>query len=167
MILFKKTRNRECCICDFPIKSRTANGWFDHVCKAEYLFLENIFSAKEMYQMGISTFDIYFSKINKILEYLDDFCEDLEQQHKISLLDNKPNPELEKGINEIQKIKINGEEENEVTKKKVLDFLYKQSIKFLATDKIYSSGSCLIVSEKFLINLFYIYTDCHVFHLVT
>ena len=51
--------------------------------------------------MGISTFDIYFSKVNKILEYLDDFCEDLEQQHKISLLDNKPNPELEKGINEI------------------------------------------------------------------
>ena len=31
------------CICDFPIQSRTDKGWFKHVCKAEYLFLENIF----------------------------------------------------------------------------------------------------------------------------
>ena len=89
----QNTPKKECCICDFPIKNRTANGWFDHICKAEYLFLENIFSAKEMFRMGISTFDIYFSKINKILECLDDFCEDLEEQHKISLIDNKPNPE--------------------------------------------------------------------------
>ena len=89
----QNTPKKECCICDFPIKNRTVNGWFDHICKAEYLFLENIFSAKEMFRMGISTFDIYFSKINKILECLDDFCEDLEEQHKISLIDNKPNPE--------------------------------------------------------------------------
>ena len=110
--------------------------------------------------MGISTFDIYFSKIIKILECFENFCEDLEQQHKILLLDSKPNPELEETINEIKKIKIKGKEENEVTKKKVLGFLYKQSIKFLPTDKISSSG--LIVFEKFLINLFYIYTDRHV-----
>ena len=77
------------------------NGWFDHVYKAEYLFLENIFSAKEMYQMGISNYDIYFSKINKILECLDDLCEDLEHQHKISLDGNKPNPELEETVKEI------------------------------------------------------------------
>ena len=49
-----------------------------------------------------------------------------------------------------------------MTKKKVLGFLYKQSINFLQTEKI--ANSCLIVSEKFLINLFYIYTDHHVVH---
>ena len=97
----QNTLKKECCICNFPIKSRTVNGWFDHVCKAEYLFLKNIFSAKEMCQMGISNYDIYFSKINKILECLDDFCEDLEHQHKISLDGNKPNPELEETVKEI------------------------------------------------------------------
>ena len=45
--------------------------------------------------MGISTFDIYYNKINKILDSLDDFCEDIEHEHKISILDNKSNPELE------------------------------------------------------------------------
>ena len=70
--------------------------------KQNIYFLENIFSAKEMYQMGISNYDIYFSKINKILECLDDFCEDLEHQHKISLDGNKPNnPELEETVKEI------------------------------------------------------------------
>ena len=113
--------------------------------------------------MGISTFDIYYNKINKILDSLDDFCEDIEHEHKISILDNKSNPELEGTIKQIKNIKIKGEEEKVVTKKKVLAFLYKQSINFLPTDKISSSG-CLIVSEKFLINLFYIYTDCHVVH---
>ena len=160
----RNTRKKTCCICDFPIKSRAQNGWFNHVCKAEYLFLENIFSAKEMFQMGISTFDIYYNKINKILDSLDDFCEDIEHEHKISILDNKSNPELEGTIKQIKNIKIKGEEEKVVTKKKVLAFLYRQSINFLPTDKISSSVGCLIVSEKFLINLFYIYTDRHVVH---
>ena len=69
----QNTLKKECCICDFPIKSRAANGWFDHVCKAGYLFLENIFSAKEMYRMGISDFDTYYIKIIKIFECLDVF----------------------------------------------------------------------------------------------
>ena len=118
-----------------------------------------------MYQMGISTFDIYFNKVNKILDCLDDFCEDLEQEHKMSLLSNNSNPELEETVEQIKNIKIKGEEEKVVTKKKVLGFLYKQSINFLPTDKISSSNNgCLTLSEKFLINLFYIYTDRHVVH---
>ena len=35
----RNTPKKTCCICDFPIKSRAENGCFDHVCKAEYLFL--------------------------------------------------------------------------------------------------------------------------------
>ena len=113
-----------------------------------------------MYQMGISTFDIYFNKIKKILNCFDDFCEDLEHEDKFSLLDNNPNPELEETVEQITNIKIKGDEEKVVTKKKVQGFLYKQSINFLQTDKISSSSNgCLTLSKKFLINLFYIYTD--------
>ena len=159
----RNTPKKTYCICDFPIKSRAENGWFNHVCKAEYLLLGNIFSAKEMYRMNISNFDIYFNKINKILDSLDDFCEDIENEHRISLLEEKPNPKLDDTIKQIKNIKIKGEDDKELTKKKVLGFLYKQSINFLPTDKIFSSER-LIVSEKFLINLFYIYTDRHVVH---
>ena len=35
----RNTPKKTCCICDFPTKSRAENGCFDHVCKAEYLFL--------------------------------------------------------------------------------------------------------------------------------
>ena len=159
----RNTPKKTYCICDFPIKSRAENGWFNHVCKAEYLLLGNIFSAKEMYRMNISNFDIYFKKINKILDSLDDFCEDIENEHRISLLEEKPNPKLDDTIKQIKNIKIKGEDDKELTKKKVLGFLYKQSINFLPTDKIFSSER-LIVSEKFLINLFYIYTNRHVVH---
>ena len=156
----QNTLKKECCICDFPIKSRAANGWFDHVCKAGYLFLENIFSAKEMYRMGISDFDTYYIKIIKIFECLDVFCEDLEIRHKTSLQNGKEDPELEQIVNEIKKIKIKGEDDHEVTKKKVIGYLYNQSIKFLPTDKI---SNIAVVSEK-IFNLHYIYTDQHVVH---
>ena len=155
------TPKKTCCICDFPIKSRAENGWFNHVCKAEYLFLENIFSAKEMYQMGISNFQIYFRKINKILDNFDGFCSDLESKNRISLVQEKPNPELDETVRQIKNIKIKGEEDKVVTKKKVLDFLYKKLIHFLPTDKI---ATDFIVSEKFLVNLLFIYTDRHVVH---
>ena len=37
-----------CCLCDFPINTRAKNGWFDHVIKAEYLFLENIYTSCDL-----------------------------------------------------------------------------------------------------------------------
>ena len=156
----KDTPKKTCCICDFPIKSRAANGWFDHVCKAEYLFLENIFSAKEMFQMGISTFDIYFGKIKKILDSFDDFCEDIEHKYKISILEDEQNLELENTIQQINNIKIKGEDG--VTKKKIIAFLYTKTIHFLPTDKIDTAG--FLASEKFLDNLFFIHKDQHVVH---
>ena len=96
----RNTPKKTCCICDFPIKSLAEQGWFEHVCKAGYFFLENIFSAKEMYRMGISTFDIYFNKIRKILDSVNDFCE------------------LDDTIKQIKNIKIKGEDDKEVTRKK-------------------------------------------------
>ena len=51
-----------CCICDFSIDSRAPNGWFEYICKAEHLFLENLYDAKEMLHMGIFNFEIFFGK---------------------------------------------------------------------------------------------------------
>ena len=37
-----------CSLCDFPINLRAKNGWAEHAFKAEHLFLENIYSEKQM-----------------------------------------------------------------------------------------------------------------------
>ena len=42
------TSETTCSICDFPLEPESKNGWFDHVVKAEYLFLKNIYSESEM-----------------------------------------------------------------------------------------------------------------------
>ena len=43
----------ECQICDFLIDPFPKNSWFNHVCSAEYLFLENIYSKRDLFKMGI------------------------------------------------------------------------------------------------------------------
>ena len=52
-----------CCLCDFPIDPRIKNGWLDHVIKAEYLFLENIYSNEEMKKMKIEKLEIFAKNI--------------------------------------------------------------------------------------------------------
>ena len=42
----RDTPKKTCCICDFPIQSRAEHGWFERVCKAKYLLLQNISPAK-------------------------------------------------------------------------------------------------------------------------
>ena len=115
---FIRDTPKKTCICNFPIQSRAEHGWFEHVCKAEYLFSENIFSAKEMYQMGISTFEIYFDKIKKILDSINDFCNSIEHKNRISILKDEPDLELDYTIQQIKNIKIKGEDDKEATKKK-------------------------------------------------
>ena len=67
----KNNKPKTCCICDFPIESRAPKGWFEHICRAEHLFLENVFDAKELYRMGILEFDTFFEKAKKILDKTD------------------------------------------------------------------------------------------------
>lgn len=46
IIFMRVNPNKEntiCCLCDFPLNSRAENEWSQHVFKAEYLFLANIF----------------------------------------------------------------------------------------------------------------------------
>ena len=67
----KNNKPKTCCICDFPIESRAPKGWFEHICRAEHLFLENVFDARELYRMGILEFDTFFEKAKKILDKTD------------------------------------------------------------------------------------------------
>ena len=62
-----------CCLCDFSIDSRIKNGCLGHVIKAEYHFLENIYSNEEMKKMKIEKLEIFENKISKILDNLNDF----------------------------------------------------------------------------------------------
>ena len=149
---------KTCCICDFPIQSRAGNGWFEHVCKAEYLFLENIFDAKDMYKMGIANFQKYFNKIKKLLDNVDDFCAGIKKENRISIIEEKPNLELDEIIKKNKQIKTSKNDKNdkEATKQKAIGFLYRETIKFLLNDKI--SGD-FPMSDRFLQNLFFIHTN--------
>ena len=70
-----------CCICDFRINSRAKNGWADHAFKVEYLFLEKIYTKKQMTKMEIQDFEVYEQKLNKILDKFESFCESLENEN--------------------------------------------------------------------------------------
>ena len=53
-----------CCLCNFPLEARALNDWNNHVFKAEHLFLENIYTEKQMKIMGIYNFEVYSDKLN-------------------------------------------------------------------------------------------------------
>ena len=93
----------DCCLCGFPLQSRAENGWFQHVCKVEYLFLENIYTAKEMYQMGIDNFDVYFEKVKKVLDNVDEFCANIETENRLSIARGETNDEIKEIVEKIKK----------------------------------------------------------------
>ena len=53
------TKEITCTICDFPLSVEAENGWFEHVAKAEHLFLRNIYSESEMKSMEITDMENY------------------------------------------------------------------------------------------------------------
>lgn len=63
-----------------PLKAEAESGWLEHVIFAEYLFLSNIYSEKEMKKMGIENLEVYSNKI-KILENLDSFCSSIKKKN--------------------------------------------------------------------------------------
>ena len=125
-----------CCLCDLPLQSRADNGWFEHICKVEHLFLEHIYSAREMCQMGIAEFGIYFDKLKQILDKVDDFCASFETENRISISNGKTNPEINEIVKKIKQTNTSKKDQNEATKEKTIGFLYKTAINFLLTDKI-------------------------------
>ena len=88
--------------------------------KAEYLFLENIYSEDQMKKMKIEKLELFKKKIKKIFDNLDDFCESTEQEYK-------DNPDIEI-VSELKKIKTSWEDEEKVTKEKAIQYMYECSI---------------------------------------
>ena len=137
------TKKTLCCLCDFPMDPRVKNGWANHVFKAEHLFLENIYSQKQMACMGIDKFEHFSKKLNKILDDLNSFCASIEGQNTLS-----SNPEIDEIIEKIKKNKTsNKQDERKAIKEKTIAFLYNHSINFLPTDKVKGDFP---ISEKFL-----------------
>ena len=122
--LSPQTNEMICTICDFPLNPRVENGWTDHIFKAKYLFLENIFSQKQLGKMKIENFGRYSLKLNKILDNFDEFCKSLNQEADDEI------------IEKIKKIKTTKEDENKVTKEKTLCLMYITAINFLPTNKV-------------------------------
>ena len=102
-----------CCICDFSRNSRASKGWFEHICKAEHLFLENLYESKEMFHMGILDFDIFFDKVTKVLDKTDEFCESIEREHLENINAGNDNTEIKEIINQIKKIKTHRNDDSE------------------------------------------------------
>ena len=91
---------------------RVQNGWADHLFRAEYLFLENIYAKKQMRQMGIEKFEYFEKKLNKILDHLDSFYASVEVENR------SENSAVDKIVEKIKKIKTSKENDGKATKEK-------------------------------------------------
>ena len=131
---------RDCQICDFPIDPFAEGGWFHHVCLAEYLYLENIYSKRELFKMGISEFEVFFAKIKQLMGYLGEFCSSIEFENLKSLRDGVPNEEVDRIIADItstRTARLDKKNTKEPTKTKAICcYLYKKSVRFLKNDNI-------------------------------
>ena len=97
------TKQTLCYLCDFPIERRAENGWAQHVFKAEQRFLENIYSKKQIDQMGIKNFETFSLKLKKILDNIDLFCQSLEIESYQQ--QSNDDDEIENIIDKIKKIR--------------------------------------------------------------
>ena len=149
------TNETLCCLCDFPLEPRAKNGWADHVFKAEHLFLENIYRGKQMVSMGIDKFEHFSKKLNQVLDEINSFCASIESESISS------NPEIDEIVEKIKKIKTSRDDDNKAIKQKTIAFLYRNSIKFLPTEKIKGNFP---VSDKFLSNMVAIAKNRRVIH---
>ena len=80
------TKEITCVICDFPLSAEAENGWFEHVAKAEHLFLRNISSESEMKSMEILDIENYNEILYRIL--------DLHHHFETALQDGVINDEI-------------------------------------------------------------------------
>ena len=78
-----------CSICDFPLEPKAKGGWCDHVIWSEYLFLNNIYTEKEMKIMNIDEITKYSDKVYKILDNFDEFCNIIKSESVHSLITSK------------------------------------------------------------------------------
>ena len=141
------TNETLCCLCGFPMDPRAENRWANHAFKAEDLFLENIYTQKQMVAMGIDNFEHYSQKLNKILDSLNSFCADINSESSTFC---HPNPQIDEIIEKIKKIKTHKDDDGKATKEKTIGLLYNHSMDFIPTDKVKGDFP---ISDKFLSNM--------------
>ena len=122
-----KTKETFCCLCDFPIESRVKNGWREHMFKAEYLFLENIYSEKQTKLIGIDNFETYSKKLDKILDKLNSFSECIDSENLSLSKVAEQDREIESIIEEIKKNLLE-KMKAKLPKKKTIAFLYQHAV---------------------------------------
>ena len=137
-----------CCLWDFPIDQRVKNGWLDHVIKAEYLFLENIYTGEQMKKVKIKKLQLFEKKIKKILDNVNDFCDSVESEYK-----DDRDIEI---VSELKKIKTSKEDDGKATKEKAIQYMHEHSVCFIPTNKV--KAKCPI-SSKFISNLIAIFKN--------
>ena len=137
------------------MKAIAENGCAMHVFKAEHLFLENIYSEKDMQKMGIDNFKIYSNKLEKFLDQFEEFCESLENPN------DDEREEVEAIISNIKKIKISAKQDERISRENAIIFLYQPAIHFLKNEKI---NVDVPISNKFLSNMVAIYENKKTIH---
>ena len=77
-----------------------------------------------MYQMGIDNFDVYFEKIKKVLNNVDEFCLSIEIENRLSIARGETNNEIKEIVEKIKETNT-GKNKKEVSKEKTIGHLYK------------------------------------------
>ena len=114
-----------------------------------------------MIKMGIDNFDIFWEKLNKILDKLDSFCASIESENLSSRKTKEEDIEINAIVKKISKIKTSKQDDGKAPKEKTIGFLYQHAINFLPTDKIKGSFP---ISSKFLPNMIFIFKNQSVLH---
>ena len=115
--------------------------------------------------MGIEKFEVYSTKLDKILDELETFCDSIEREVVNSLIKGQKDPEVEAITAKIQKMKtgcVCYDDESRATREKTIAFLYHHAICFLCY--LFFVEGDFRKSEKFLYNMIAIFNNKHVIH---
>ena len=86
--------------------------------------------------MGIDNFDVYFEKVKKILDNVDEFCANIETENRLSIARGETNDEIKEIVEKIKKKLILAKtKKKKLAKKKQLDTCTKIQLNFYQTKK--------------------------------
>ena len=84
--------------------------------------------------MGIDNFDVYFEKIKKVLNNVDEFCLSIEIENRLSIARGETNNEIKEIVEKIKETN-KAKTKKKLAKKKQLDICTKIQLNFYQTKK--------------------------------
>ena len=146
-------------ICNFPLVAEAKNGWFEHVVKAEHLFLRNIYSNEEMKKIDIVDVKSYKEILYRLFDlhsYFEVTLQDgvITDEIRDFMLEDLSGcyetfQELRKDIENIAIPKRSWSRKSSNFSEKIIAFLYSNMISFCRTEKLKG----IPLSKKSLITL--------------